>query len=79
LGAAYGGYSAAMLAIILATPIEVFPLQGLPRFLVVDFPLFLALADLTRNRPRLRTTLLCTFAATGALAAAAFAHDIWIA
>jgi hypothetical protein len=79
LGAAYGGYSAAILAIVLATPIEVFPLQGLPRFLVVDFPLFLALADITRDRPRLRTTLLCTFAATGALAAAAFAHDIWIA
>ena len=79
LGPAFGGYSAAILAIVLATPIEVFPLQGLPRFLVVDFPLFMALADLTRNRPRLRTTLFCTFAATGALAAAAFAHDIWIA
>jgi MFS family permease len=79
LGPAYGGYSAAILAIVLATPIEVFPLQGLPRFLVVDFPLFLALADVTRDRPRLRTTLLCTFAAAGALAAAAFAHDIWIA
>lgn len=79
LGAAYGGYSAAILAIVLATPIEVFPLQGLPRFLVVDFPLFLALADITRDRPRLRTTMLCVFAATGALAAAAFAHDIWIA
>jgi hypothetical protein len=68
-----------MLAIVLATPIEVFPLQGLPRFLVVDFPLFLALADLTAERPRLRTTMLCSFAAVGALAAAAFAHDIWIA
>ena len=79
LGAVYGGYSAAILAIVLATPIEVFPLKGLPRFLVVDFPLFLALADLTRDRPRLRTTMLCSFAATGALAAAAFAHDIWIA
>lgn len=79
LGPVYGGYSAAMLAIVLATPIEVFPLQGLPRFLVVDFPLFLALADLTANRPQLRTVLFCTFAATGALAAAAFAHDIWIA
>jgi hypothetical protein len=78
-GAAVGGYSAAMLAVVLATPIEVFPLQGLPRFLVVDFPLFLALADLTAERPRLRTTMLCSFAAVGALAAAAFAHDIWIA
>jgi hypothetical protein len=78
-GAAFGGYSAAILVIVLAGPIEVFPLQGLPRFLLVDFPLFLALADLTATRPRLRTALLCTFAAIGALAAAAFAHVIWIA
>jgi hypothetical protein len=79
LGPVYGGYSAAILLIVLAGPIEVFPLQGLPRFLVVDFPLFLALADLTAQRPRLRTTILCTFAAIGALATVAFAHVIWIA
>ena len=79
LGPAFGGYSAAMLLIVLAGPIEVFPLQGLPRFLLVDFPLFIALADLTSTRPRLRTTLLCTFAAIGALATAAFAHVVWIA
>lgn len=79
LGAAYGGYSAAILAIVLASPVEVFPLEGLPRFLLIDFPLFLALAVLLAERPRLRTGVLCTFAAVGALAAAAFAHDIWVA
>ena len=79
LGPAFGGYSTAILLIVLAGPIEIFPLQGLPRFLLVDFPLFLGLADLTANRPRLRTTLFCTFAAFGALATAAFAHVVWIA
>ena len=79
LGAAYGGYSVALLGIVLASPVDVFPLEGLPRFLLVDFPLFLALAALLEERPRLRTGVLCTFAAVGALAAAAFAHDIWVA
>jgi hypothetical protein len=45
----------------------------------VDFPLFIALADLTATRPRLRTVLLCSFASACALATAAFAHAIWIA
>ena len=79
LGAAYGGYSAAQLAVVLSSPAAVFPLVSLPRFLLVDFPLFLALAVVLDGRPRARTVVLCTFAAVGALAAAGFAHDIWIA
>jgi hypothetical protein len=79
LGAAYGAYSAATLVIALSAPAEGFPLVSLPRFLFADFPLFLALASLTLDRPRARDGVLVTFAALGAVAAAAFARAIWIA
>lgn len=79
LGPAFGAYSAATLAIVLSAPAEGFPLVSLPRFLLADFPLFLALAALTQDRPRARDALLAAFAALGAVAAAAFARGIWIA
>jgi hypothetical protein len=79
LGAAYGIYSAATLAIALAAPAEGFPLVSLPRFLLADFPLFLALAALTDGRPRARDGVLAAFAAVGAVCAAAFARGVWIA
>jgi hypothetical protein len=79
LGPAFGLYSAATLAIALSVPATGFPLVSLPRFLLADFPLFLALAALTLERPRAREATLLSFAALGALAAAAFARGIWIA
>jgi Mannosyltransferase (PIG-V) len=79
LGAAFGAYSAATLAIVLSAPAEGFPLVSLPRFLLVDFPLFLALASLTLDRPRRRDGVLVVFAALGAVAVAAFARGVWIA
>ena len=79
LGAAFGAYSAATLAIALTEPAEGFPLVSLPRFLLADFPLFLALASLTLERPRARDAVIAVFAALGAVAAAAFARGIWIA
>ena len=79
LGAAFGAYSAATLVIALSAPAEGFPLVSLPRFLLADFPLFLALASLTLDRPRARDAVLVTFAALGAVAAAAFARGVWIA
>jgi hypothetical protein len=78
LGAAFGAYSAGTLAIVLTAPAEGFPLVSLPRFLLVDFPLFLALASLTLERPRWRDAILVAFAALGAVAVAAFARGIWI-
>jgi hypothetical protein len=54
-------------------------LDALPRFLLADFPLFLALAALTVDRPRARDATLLAFAALGAVCAAAFARGIWIA
>lgn len=79
LGPAFGLYSAGTLAIALSVPAEGFPLVSLPRFLLADFPLFLALAALTLDRPRARDVTLLSFAAVGAVAAAAFARGIWIA
>jgi Mannosyltransferase (PIG-V) len=79
LGPAFGLYSAATLVIVLSVPAEGFPLVSLPRFLLADFPLFLALASLTLERPRARDATLWTFAALGAVCAAAFARGIWIA
>jgi hypothetical protein len=79
LGPAFGLYSATTVAIALSVPATGFPLVSLPRFLLADFPLFLALAALTLNRPRAREATLLSFAALGALAAAAFARGIWIA
>jgi hypothetical protein len=79
LGAPFGAYSAATLAILLSSPAEGFPLVSLPRLLLVDFPLFLALASLTLERPRAREVTLLTFAAVGAVAAAGFARGIWVA
>ena len=79
LGAAFGAYSAATLVIALSAPAEGFPLVSLPRFLLADFPLFLALASLTLDRPRARDAVIAAFAALGAVAAVAFARGVWIA
>jgi len=79
LGPAFGLYSAATLAIVLSVPAAGFPLVSLPRFLLADFPLFLALASVTLGRPRARDATLVGFAALGALAAVAFSRGVWIA
>jgi hypothetical protein len=79
LGAAYGLYSATTILIFLSSPAALVPLVSEPRFLLSDFPLFLALAHLTESRPRLRLGLMIGFGAVGGMAAAAFAHKVWIA
>jgi hypothetical protein len=79
LGAAYGLYSLATLAIVLTSPADLVPLVSLPRFLLGDFPLFLALALVLRDRPSPRLWTLVAFAAIGGAAAVAFAHHVWIA
>jgi hypothetical protein len=79
LGAAFGLYSAATLAIVLSAPAAGFPLVSLPRLLLGDFPLFLAVAAVTVDRPRARQATLLGFAALAALAATAFARGIWVA
>jgi hypothetical protein len=51
-GAAYGLFAMISLAIPLSYPSARWPLLSLPRFGLVIFPLFLALAALTSGRPR---------------------------
>jgi Mannosyltransferase (PIG-V) len=79
LGIAYGLFSVATLLIVLTSPADLVPLVSLPRFLLGDFPLFLALGLLLRDRPTARLWTLVAFAAIGGAAAAAFAHHVWIA
>ncbi len=79
LGIAYGLYSLATLVIVLTSPADFVPLVSLPRFLLGDFPLFLALGLLLRDRAGARLWTLVTFAAIGAAAAVGFAHHVWIA
>jgi hypothetical protein len=77
LGPAFGLYSATTLVVILWAPSKGFPLVGLPRFAMDDFPIVLALAALTRERGR--DAMLIGLAALSAVAGVAFAHAIWIA
>jgi dolichyl-phosphate-mannose-protein mannosyltransferase len=79
LGPAFGLYSAATLVVVLWAPSKGFPLVSLPRFLMDDFPIVLALAALTGARPSWRQGLLISFGAATAVAGVAFAHGVWIA
>jgi Mannosyltransferase (PIG-V) len=79
LGAAFGLYSIAVIAIILTTPAAVVPLVSAPRLLIADFPLFIALAALAARRPTLRLGIIIGFAAIGGIAAVAFSRAAWIA
>ena len=78
LGAAFGLYSVAYLVVILSAPVAEFPLVGLPRYVLGDFPLFLALAAVLDGRPRARALVLYTFVAVGAMAAVGFARHAWV-
>jgi hypothetical protein len=78
LGPALGLYSATTLALVLAAPPDTFPLPSLPRYLLGDFPLFMALAAALARRPREREIVLMAFAAIGAVAAVAYSRAVWI-
>jgi mannosyltransferase PIG-V len=71
-------YSATTIVLFLSAPAAVVPLVSESRFLLGDFPLFVTLAVLTAQRPRLRTALVASFAALGMLAAVGFAHGVWV-
>jgi hypothetical protein len=79
LGPAFGVYSVGVLAIVLAAPAQLSPLVSFPRFLLADFPLFIALAAVLEGRPRLRTSVLLLFAGAAAVAAVAFSRKVWVA
>ena len=79
LGAAFGLYSIVIISIVLSTPAAVVPLVSAPRFLIADFPLFIALAVIAAPRPKLRLGLIIGFAAVGGMAAVGFSRAVWIA
>jgi hypothetical protein len=61
------------------TPSRLQPLQSMPRFLVVIFPLFAALALSLRGRPILTTLVVAAFACVQGFFAARFALWFWVA
>jgi hypothetical protein len=61
-GAPYGLFAALSLALPLSVPSATWPLEGLPRFGLVVFPFFLALAALG-ERVRVHTTIVVVSAA----------------
>jgi hypothetical protein len=78
-GAPLGLFAAVSLAIPLSYPSSRWPLLSLPRFGLVIFPLFLALAAITAGRPRLHTaTVACSSMLLG-VAVAQWALWQWVA
>lgn len=78
LGRAFGLYSLLTLVIVVVTPTTWRPLLSMPRFLLADFPVFLALASLLEARPRARELVLAGFAAVGAVLAVAFSRGVLV-
>jgi hypothetical protein len=77
-GAPYGLFSALSLAIPLSMPSERWPLLSLPRFGLVIFPLFLALATIGRN-PRAHTAIVAVSALFLGVAVSQWALWQWVA
>jgi hypothetical protein len=78
-GAPYGLFAALSLAIPLSYPSSRWPLLSLPRFGLVIFPLFLALAAVTATRPRLHTAVVACSALGLGIAATQWALWQWVA
>lgn len=72
-------YSATLLAIATSAPGLSLPLHSMVRFVMVDFPLFIAGASLLAGRPALRTGTLVTLGALTAVAGVTFARKLWVA
>jgi hypothetical protein len=79
LGLAFGLYGLTTLAVVLTAPSRGFPLVSLPRFLLADFPVLIALAAVVQGRPALRTGTLVALGALSAAAGVAFSRAVWIA
>ena len=78
-GAPYGLFAALSLALPLSYPSSRWPLLSLPRFGLVIFPLFLALAALTAGRPRLHTGLVACSSLLLGIAVVQWALWQWVA
>jgi hypothetical protein len=78
-GAPYGLYATVSLAIPLSYPSSRWPLLSLPRFGLVIFPFFLALAALTTGRPRAHAAVIGCSAIFLGIAVAQWALWQWVA
>jgi hypothetical protein len=78
-GAALGLFAVVSLAIPLSYPSSRWPLLSLPRFGLVIFPLFLALAALTAGRPRLHTAIVACSSLLLGVAVVQWALWQWVA
>ena len=78
-GAPYGLFAVVSLAIPLSYPSSRWPLLSLPRFGLVIFPLFLALAALTSGRPRLHNAVVACSALFLGVAVVQWALWQWVA
>jgi hypothetical protein len=78
-GAAYGLFAAVSLAIPLSYPSSRWPLLSLPRFGLVIFPFFLALASLAAGRPRVHTAIVAISSLFLAVAIVQWALWQWVA
>ncbi len=78
-GTPYGLFAAVSLAIPLSYPSSRWPLLSLPRFGLVIFPFFLALAALTEGRPRLQTAVAACSALLLGIAVVQWALWQWVA
>jgi hypothetical protein len=76
---AYGSYALAALALPLSDPVRSEPLQSLPRFMAVLFPLGMWLAAWLAERPRARRPALVLSGVLMALFLAQFATWHWVA
>jgi hypothetical protein len=79
LPSAYTVFAAVALLLPLAYPTHGTPLLSFPRFVLVDFPLFIALALLVEKRPVARWALAGAFAAGLVLLTVVYANGMWVA
>lgn len=78
-GAPYGLFAALSLALPLSYPSSRWPLLSLPRFGLVIFPLFLAVAALAAERPRVHTAIVACSALFLGVAVVQWALWQWVA
>jgi len=79
LPAAYTVFAVASLLLPLSYPTHSTPLLSLPRFVLVDFPLFVALAAVVVKRPVARWVTVAVMLAGLALLTTLFANGMWVA
>jgi hypothetical protein len=79
LPSAYTVFAAVSLLLPLSYPTHSTPLLSFPRFVLVDFPLFIALALLVERRPVVRWALTGLFVVSLAVLTVLYANGMWVA